>query len=292
MNTSVRPTYSQTLMKGLLLLLAASWTLPATAEMLVQSLSGDAGQYQLVRDDTVLGLQPLKVLKAGDVVKVTGPQAALSLVGDDGKVVTVTAGNSPFVVPQAEPRGWMDNAMLAALDWYQGVSNETVQTVSLVTRGQGQGPVQLLGMDLDENLIPAGSGEIRFRWDGGSAPYRVDLLDAEGRLMAGSEVTGREFSYLSDALPAGDYRIRVQSLGDTPPQLDEQGFTAINPAELPAEVRQLQASEMVDPLRRHLSAVLLAQYPEWRFASLQLSLAADDSRLSDALLFGAVPVGK
>jgi len=292
MNVTSGSARQMQLVAWVMTVLAGLNAVPANAEMLVQSLAGDAAQYQLIRGKDPQPLRPLSVLKPGDRIQVAGEQGVLSLLGDDGKVITVTAANSPFVVPQVESRGWMDNAMLAALDWYQGVTDDTVQTVSLVSRGQGEGPVQLLGMDLEENLLPTGSGEIRFRWDGGSAPYRVDLLGADGRLMAGIEVMEREYRYLRDALPAGDYRIRVQSLGDTQPQVDEQGFTVIDPAELPAEVRQLQASEMVDPLRRHLSAVLLAQYPEWRFASLQLSLAADDSRLSDALLFGTVPVGK
>lgn len=262
----------------------------AGADMLVQSLAGEPGQYRLERGEQVLPLRPLTVLKPGDHLLVSG-DGVLSLVGDDGKVGEIRAGNSPFVVPSAQSRGWLDNAMVAALDWYQGVADDKVQTVSLVTRGQGDGKLQLLGMMLDENLLPEGSGELRFSWSGGEAPYRVSLLTSQGDLVAATQVRERSFRYAGAALPQGDYLVRVEGLGGSRPQLDEQYFSVIDAIELPEQVRALQDRQFTGPMHDQLAAVLLARYPEWRFASLQLAQSAGDQRLSAALLSGAAPAG-
>lgn len=286
MNTTRRATPRRAWVTRLLLIAGAWWALPASAEMLVQSLRGDAAQYQLVRGDAVLGLQPLSVLKAGDVVKVTGGDAAVSLVDENGSAIEVTARNSPLIVPATESRGWMDNAMAAALDWYRSATEEEAQAVSLVTRGKSAGPVRLLGMDLTDNLVAAGAAQLHFQWQGGKGPFLVAIEDSTGGLLVGTEVTEPAFIYQTAGLPPGDYLVRVKSLGDRPQQQDEQRFSVVAVTELPAEVRQLAERGLPEPLRSHLSAVLLAQYPEWRFASLQLSRAAGDRRLSDALLLG------
>lgn len=262
------------------LLLAMLPLRTVSAEMLVQDLEGDAGQYQLLRDGQEQPLFVLSVLQAGDVVKLRSAQGRVTLVGEGGEVTVVDAGNSPFRIQQAEQRGWMDNALASALDWYRGVSAQQTEMVSLVTRDVSGGALQIQGMAARRNLVPVGMAPLHFRWSGGRGPFTVTVLDAKLRVVLQDTVSEPAFT-ARQSLPAGRYIVRVEGKGSE----HEQRFT-VTERPLPDAVLALDAQGLDSGLHEHLAAVMLARSRVWRFTALQFALRGDDLRLSQLLLSG------
>lgn len=249
------------------------------ADMLVKAVNGDNLHLITAQGEMVENIQPLSVLKAGDRLWVDGKDDYVDILDNDRKVVRIDTNNSPYRVPDVSSTTWLDNALQATLDWYHKLEKPQTQTLTLISRGEDSTSISLHGMNPDANLILTDRPEITVLWSGDIGPYVVKVFAEDGKLLIEKEVSSNQTAISLTGLQEGAYFLQVVSKVNPVLFADEQMFTIVDDALLPEEVRA-QISKVADPsLSDQLKAIMLANYPEWKFYALQLANAQGNAKL-------------
>jgi hypothetical protein len=255
------------------------------ADMLVENIHGSDNAIQVYKNDKQVTVIRLSVMTGGEVIDVVTDNAFISLIDDDGKSVIVNKINSPYTVEISKSKGWMDNAVMAALKWYNNFDQETSLAVSTVTKGLFTvPPITLLGMYGAENLVPNDLEELQFFWRGGKAPYQVQLLTEDGKVLMNKEVDAEHVAYSGVKLPVGSFTFIVENRGKVKKLIDKQTFQIVAARFLPETVNDHFEVSLPEPVKQSLVAIMLAKYPKWRFAALQYAVSSKDERLVKMLL--------
>ncbi|MEW8347351.1 MAG: hypothetical protein AB2687_03510 [Candidatus Thiodiazotropha taylori] len=249
------------------------------ADMLVKAVNGDNLHLITAQGEMVENIQPLSILKAGDRLWVDGKDDYVDILDNDRKVVRIDTNNSPYRVPDVSSTTWLDNALQATLDWYHKLEKPQTQTLTLISRGEDSTSISLHGMNPDANLILTDRPEITVLWSGDIGPYVVKVFAEDGKLLIEKEVSSNQTAISLIGLQEGAYLLQVVSKVNPVLFADEQMFTIVDDALLPEEVRA-QTSKVADPsLSDQLKAIMLANYPEWKFYALQLANAQGNAKL-------------
>jgi hypothetical protein len=252
---------------------------PVNADMLVKAVNGDNLHLITAQGEMVENIQPLSVLKAGDRLWVDGKDDYVDILDNGRKVVRIDTNNSPYRVPDVSSTTWIDNALQATLDWYHKLEKPQTQTLTLISRGEDSTSVSLHGMNPDANLILTDRPEITVLWSGDIGPYEVKVFADDGKLLIEKEVRSNQTAISLTGLQEGAYLLQVVSKVNPVLFADEQMFTIVDDALVPEEVRA-QLSKIADlSLSDQLKAIMLANYPEWKFYALQLANAQGNAKL-------------
>lgn len=255
------------------------------ADMLVEHIHGPASAIQVYKNNKQVTVIRLSVMTGGEVINIETDHAAIALIAEDGKTVRVDKSNSPYTVEKSKSKGWMDNAVLAALKWYNNLDKETALPVSTVTRGVYIPPVNLLGMYGTENLVPSDLGELQFFWAGGKAPYQVKLVTDNGKELMNQEVDMKHVTYSGEGLAIGGLLFVIENTVKAKKQMEKQTFQVVSPEFLPESVNDVLKISLPKSVKQSLAAMMLAKYPKWRFAALQYAVASKEERLVKMLLW-------
>lgn len=272
---------------GLLLLLLAD-TGVGMADVLVKKVHGDSVTVTAATGKARRPVKALNLLKTGERIVVPGKKDYVEVLCDDGKIVRIDSGNSPYPVPGRESTTWLNNALQAALDWYTTLGERQTRAVSLISRGDGFSAISLLGVDRTENLLLKNIPSLRLFWTGGKAPYRVRLYTEDEGLAFDNSVDENMAAIDMKNHNMGTYLMLVESTANGGIILDEQLIQVVGDNMLPQDVQNLD-SRILDPqLRIKLMAIMLARYPEWKFYALQLAYAQNDKKLISYIKAGKI----
>ncbi len=276
------------------LLLPLILTLVATApsaDVVVSNFEGAPEQYLVVHAGEETPPRPGMLLGAGDLVSVRSDEGRLTLVDLGGRTLVLRGAEEEYRVPEAASPTWLDNAFRASSDWWLGLWASNDESVATIARGEDD-PPRLLGMVRGENLVPNTLKTIRLDWDGGSAPYRLEIA-GDGGIVWNAVVESGPAEIPLHALTEEWYRVRI-SIRRQGSEIRDAGEIFLVPVdELPEQARAIVASPLPTAIKNLYVSLALAAHPEWRFAALQYAIAGEDARhLEKALLAGRSPVGE
>jgi hypothetical protein len=257
----------------------------AWADMMVHSLQGSPDAIQVTKDGKPIQISALSSLTGGEVISITAEDAAAILIDNEGRDVRVDKNNSPYTVATTNSGGLIDNL----LSFYNSFGEDDVVAVPTISRGGDDIPISLLGMDRNENLVPEDIQELKFLWAGGSGAYQVNLVSEDGKILLNDKADIGQANYSGKELGEGAYQFVVEDTGEGVNEIDKQIFQVVSTDLLPQEVKNLRKGTLQETARNQVTAMMLAQYAEWRFAALQYALASGDDRLVKALLSGSKP---
>ena len=261
----------------------------------VEAMAGPAGSCQLLRDGKPAELRTLMLLRENDRITLAG-QCSVVLAGTTDDHIRITAANSPYDVPDAEPAPTaLQNIEDWVVSWYNSQSEKALTEVAAVSRGDTApaAPVLLEAVDSERNMLLAGTRSLEVRWTGGVGPYLVTLTDMRGQLVAKAEVTpSREkavaLSGATLSLPAlqvADYELRVKAA---------ESAQSVRIAVVPATQEPKTAASMLAPgvpehIRQSYRAISLGSLYEWRFQALQIAAAYHLDSILERLVAGDFP---
>lgn len=159
-----------------------------------------------------MAIQYYQILQTGDRLWV-GAELELRLERDDGTVLVIGPGDSPYTVENTgEPPGVWENLMTWAGVWLHGKDHEgkTRPTVSLVTRSDSPPIVLPLAPTMPVRLM-AGERPLNLAWTGGAPPFQVRLLpeNEETVLLDQQNIPTRHFQTPLLELAPGAYQLII-----------------------------------------------------------------------------------
>jgi hypothetical protein len=268
----------------------------------IQDIIADAGVPPTVNIER--GGQPREarigcLVRAGDIVR-PRPGTRVFIMLRDGEVKTINF-NEPMVIPPApalRPSGGIEH-VLTVLRELAGADASEARKVALGTIGATRSPngayppVTLPGLfGLGQQYVDGGRS-LHVRWNGGAAPFRIDLVPAQtsDRAANATLTTSERFAQFDlSRHPAGNYDLTIAGTDIRPLTLRLHITTA-------SEVPSAQA---IDPsadeeARELVEAVwLLTRAPSrWRLEALSRleTLASEhDDVIAQVILDPALPV--
>jgi hypothetical protein len=242
---------------GILLLTMAR---AASADAWIESFTGDAGDYRIVRGDQPVGVAILGTLVPGDAVSVLAPDREIVIVYQTGEAVPIRSGEEPHVVSgSAEAPSAIQNLIRWSMDtikgWYEkdyemtrAAGVITRSTVSAITfplfRGEGSWVGRRESMEIS--------------WAGGLPPYQVKLQRIDA-LVAADKIDANSTAIKVSNLAAGEYLLTV----DDGWRRGSARFTVVPPEHIPAAP---VAGVDADPrLRGIIEAMWLAQHEQGEY---------------------------
>lgn len=260
------------------LLLAGNASAACVGAGVITRITGQPQDVVITREGRpVARPRILEVICVGDSVRVDGQTQVQMSVDGRGQVRVTSA--APFTVP-ARSAG---RATMAG-NAYRQISEAILpdmrrQAWDVRLRG-GEEPFAfaLPGLAGGQQTVRAGNRNLLVRLAGGAAPYRVEVLDTGGRVLAQGTDTRFGVVVPSVALTEGAYRLRAHSGTESV----EAPFRVVGAAPPVPDF-----SEIEDPeVRSAAAAAALAQAePNWAFEAEQLIHAAPGDQLDRARIY-------
>jgi hypothetical protein len=187
---------------------------------------------------------PLLALRPGDQVRATGPAQAV-LVFTGGGVQTVSAANSPFVVPAPRARSGAANtqALVAGVVQFLLGQQKEPRYEQLSVRGPSIAPRILAPRE--SRLRP---GPVLFEWMGGAAfRYQVKLVGPEGVVWEQDGLPRQPLAYPAIApplRPGASYRWTLTAPGQPVQQATFELVTEAEAARIAGALAALQPAAL------------------------------------------------
>jgi hypothetical protein len=206
----------------------------------------------------------LEVICQGDTIRVAAPSSATLSV--DGRGAIKVAGGSSFIVPTRS------GAPSVAGNAYRELSEQVMPDMKRLAwnvRLKGEGEdfgFRLPTLSTGQQNLTAGRRALLVRLTGGAAPYKVDLKDASGAVVASATGANEAIVLPAAALSTGRYRLTAS---DSTPRTMTAELTVV--AEPPPANGSF--ADMPDPeVRTAAAATALAQaHPgAWAFEAEQM----------------------
>lgn len=255
------------------------WLAGANAAHWVIDFKGDPSDITLRRAGADVPLKRLMVLKPGDEITVAGTDAAITIDGDTDDRRVVTAAESPFVVPESSPPpGLLGNIRGWAESWWNTKGNQSTTTTIAVSKGDLDPELQYFGGE--DVRVLAGTRHLYVSWQGGLAPFDVELASDAGETIAVAEGVEDFEAVLPDVeLSPGAYNLRIFA-GGSP---DIGKFVVVDEEQLPARAQEILALPVPDEVRFGHLALYLSTDDAWRFEARQLAHRYNLGGLVDTL---------
>lgn len=240
---------------GGLLLLAMAQT--AVADAWIESFTGDAADYRIVRDNQPVGVAILGTLIPGDAVSALAPDREMVIVYQTGESVSIRSGDEPHVVSgSTEAPSAMQNLIRWSMDtikgWYEK-DYEMTRAAGVITRST----VSAITFPLfrGEGSWVGQRESVEISWAGGLPPYQVKLQRIDA-LVAANKIEADSTAIKVSNLAAGEYLLTV----DDGWRRGSARFTVVAPEQIPAAP---VAEADTDPrLRGIIEAMWLAQHEQ------------------------------
>lgn len=258
---------------------AIGWSgvaMACTGAGVITRIDGQPQDLVITRTDdggtqTVSRPRVLQVVCSGDVIKaVSGTSVTLSI---DGVGPVKVAQNTVYTVPVRS------GAPTAIGNAYRSIDQQVLPDMKRLpwnVRLKGAGDdfgFALPALVEGGQEVPAGANALLVRLVGGTAPYKVELRDAQGQLVASQTSENHEVELSKLTLAPGAYKITA---ADSTPRLMDATFTVVTDPP-PAEPA---FADLPDPeVRSAASAAALAREATgtWSFeAEQQLASAPQD----------------
>ena len=227
-------------------------------------------------------------LSPGDKIYVLKEKASVSLISSDDSELTITAGNSPFEVPEKNNQSpsVTSNIMSWIQGWYSSNSTVASKTATLVSRG-GEDPVSLMGLTNNDNLILLPVDSVSLFFD---APANGLLsLSLDGKTIGKWNAQGETEMVLPlRGLQQGYYDLTWQTEFDGQAYNSTYVIGLVTEEDLPLTPGKPVMAALGKSLQQRVMAISLMEFSEWRFQSLQLGVQLNDDIIMAAALSGHV----
>lgn len=220
-------------------------------------------------------------LHAGDRIKIEDAGASLRLCADSGcvPVTAKEAGKAGYTVStQSSTSAWKNFA-----GWLGELTGRGAQVVAARTRGEEQAKYPAI-YPADPRVafkLAAGSRALHVRWVGGTAPFRVQLLDGE-RALGLADTTQRSATLSSVTLAPGNYELSIKAKEGLAPGVeplrgnaDVEDLIVVVPDALPPMPQALAEVPLPQEARQLLYVQWLAQQEggAWLLEAQQMAAA-------------------
>lgn len=257
----------------------------------IESFKGKASDYSIKRDGKDLRLRPLLRLKAGDriVVKTAGGQ--LGILKPDKSIHTVSAANSPYVVPASRQVSVWDNLLGIASNWVADGSEDSSRVETITRSASGTRFIQVTSAPAEQNLLIEGQDELLLAWSGGQAPFDVTIYEKDGKtpVWTGEQLDASSTRLVVKGMKPAPYRIRVSGQAGNRKIATVVDVKVVAKNALPNKAQELLTSSLPENIKNRLLVTELAKKPQWRFQAYDLARRLNIPEARKALENGQYP---
>ena len=247
----------------------------------VTRIQGKPEEVSIVRGGApVTRPRVLEVVCAGDVVRTSG-----------GSVVTLSIdGVGAVKVDKARPYtvGPRKGKPGAAGNVYRAVSDQVMPDMKRLpwdvkTKGEND-PVRFAAPDGSVQVVSQGRSQLHVRLVDGLPPFRIELLDASGKVLKTVEANSHEVTLTGLSLAPGEYRLVAHSRTDTKA---EMRLTVADGVPAPsADIGDLSDRELAAAL--HALELARADPNKWLFEATQILADAPRGDLDRERVFALI----
>jgi hypothetical protein len=262
-------------------------TTPTFAELvqidtLVNTVNAPQSVFQVLRAGKKLNVIPMMVLQEGDWLCVRQPkndvlkdeQNYVMLTFGNNQFDKVTFANSPyFVKKRGTTVSIPKNVIADTKNSWTEMFTHFLENVEVITRGDEQVALSIpLLTKYGEQQLIAGERALHLAWQGGNAPYWVQVFQGKAKKAFLMEMSySKRVQFKKRLLNTGDYRVVVN---DKDGQPIEGKFQVVESLPLPLKQveQEMKASTMSESAKWTLFAAWLAQQDAFRFEAYQQTM--------------------
>lgn len=263
----------------------------------IVDFDGKPEHYQVLRDGHPLPIQKPLDLVDGDEITVLQDARRIFLVlyNGDGLLVELTKPKGRFVVQAGQLPNVSVNIMRWLWGWLATAHEEhEASTVSMHVRGAGGNALLSLPL-LSEwaGHLVAGTRPLALAWQGGQAPYRVRVRQADAvvPVLAMDLVPESRVRTAPIVLQPGTYVVEIQ---DSKGSQIGGRVEVLPDSQAPTEPEELAQTRLSDPMHDTLVAMWLASLDDgaWAFEAYQRVAPVAGSYYPASLLREALEQGE
>jgi hypothetical protein len=268
-----------------LFLVTFAFSTTATAELIkraavVETVNGlPISVFHVLRGEKKGEVFPTKVLQDGDWLCVRQPknnllkekQNYVKLSFGGSQLETVTYDNSPYLVKKRDTAPSIPENVIAETEtWFSSLFKHYLESVITIVR-KDEASLSMPLLTKHPAKMVAGEDMLHLAWQGGSAPYWVQVFRGNAKKAFLVEMTNsKRVQFEKRQLKAGHYRVVVN---DADGQTIEGKFQVVEslPLALKQVEQEMEASTMSERTKKTLFAAWLAQQEKgaWKFETYQ-----------------------
>ncbi len=249
----------------------------ASATIWVEQITGQPKAIIIARKGNFLVTDEMMRLMPGDVVKVTDDKSSVRILFGSGAIKKITKASSPFTIEgKQEGSSFLSNLFGEVKNMLVASSDKT-EAIAMMTRGRSKQLI-ISGVGAEENLVLAGQRPLTVAWTGGTAPFKLSLInpDSDKAVFSKAELskpksTIETLGMAAGGLQAGEYQVLVEGGAKASSRMEIE-LLIVEPSELPAMAQKLLKLNLDKRVEARLLINLLHKLPEWRFFSYSLAL--------------------
>jgi len=267
---------------NLLFLVTFAFSTTATAELvkraaLVETVNGlPQSVFYVLRGESKLEVFPTRVLQDGDWLCVCQAnndflkekQNYVKLSFGGSQTETVTYDNSPYLVKKRDTAPSIPENVIAETEtWFSSLFKHYLESVAAVVRKEEASSLSMPLLTKHQAKMVAGKRRLHLAWQGGSAPYWVQVYQGKAAFLVKRSYAKR-VQFDKRQLKAGHYRVVVH---DADGQKIEGQFQVVDslPLRLKQVEQEMKASTLSEQPQKTLFAAWLAQQGAWQFETYQ-----------------------
>jgi hypothetical protein len=279
---------------ALLLLLVSIPILADSSNALVETVNGaPMSDFYVLRDGKKLDVVPMKPLYEGDQLHILKPENNLlkdkqnyvTLVFGDKQLEKVTFENSPYLVTKRETVLTIPADVGQVINsWFNPLYQQHLEAVTTIPKKSEKKPFSIPQLTKSKmQLVTAGERSLHLAWQGGKAPYWVQVFsehNTKEAFLIEHQVHTKHVQFEKRVFIPGYYRAIIISV-DGSWRKTQADFKVVNnlPISLQKMETEMQASPLPELAKKTLFAAWLAQQEQgkWQFEAYQLaaSIAKD-----------------
>ncbi len=262
----------------LTILILVSFRQISVAAVWVEKISGNPAAILIVRQGRFIKAEEVMRLQPGDIIKVQDDTSLIRLMMGNGGLKTIRKAQSPFTLAGGKAGGSFLANLMGEVKKMLVASSDQTEAVAMMTRGRSK-PLRLLAASPEDNLVLEGTKQLGIGWQGGKAPYRISLLEAEKDKplwvhegLKGDQLTALMGKSGKQGLAAGEFVLILESTKSTPAIVKELELLVVVRDELPEKARKLLALHLDKRLEARLLINVLHMHENWRFYAHSLAI--------------------
>lgn len=251
----------------------------ANAADWIDQIIGNSQSVVVSRKGNFIKAEEMLRLQPGDIVKVQDDKVTVRILLGSGAVKNITKAQSPYTVSGKQGGSSFLNNLVGEVKKMLVASSDQTEPVEFISRGMGK-KLSILAVGDEENLVLAGSKNLSINWQGGKAPYSLELIDVDNdkSVLTKSGISDHQLvvdgaKVGESGLAAGEYEVALESLGVTPPTSQEIGLSIVDKDQLPENAQKLLELKLDERVEARLMVNLLHKLPKWRFYAYNLAVS-------------------
>jgi hypothetical protein len=266
---------------NVLFLVSIAISTTASAELvkraaLVETVNGlPQSVFYVLRGESKLEVFPTRVLQDGDWLCVCQAnndflkekQNYVKLSFGGSQTETVTYDNSPYLVKKRDTAPSIPENVIAETEtWFSSLFKHYLKSVIAIVRTD-EASLSIPLLTKHPAKMVAGKRRLHLAWQGGNAPYRVQVYQGNATFLVKRSYAKR-VQFEKRQLKAGHYRVVVH---DADGQKIEGQFQVVDslPLRLKQVEQEIKASTLSEQTQKTLFAAWLAQQGAWQFETYQ-----------------------